>query len=265
MTHNTTVTYKGITRIIDPADLTSAAAMLSFYDATIHQYTVAGVRRLTFHLTVTPGNERLAYGKVTHIAHQLKLGAYAEKTVVIEPPLRTTPRPGRWFHRGPHARPRFDVTLRSLTLTRLDPTGRPVGRPVVITESPTTEGAPVAEPTPVSKKALKRAKKLKKAKKGHPATGAQVMGEKVLSVVPATPIEVETVAAPAPPTTGKLTFYRDADGDHRWRLQGLNNRILAQAEGFTSLVRADGNVLSVKNALVNPVVVFDPESYPTKQ
>lgn len=103
MSHNTTVTYKGITRVINPADLTSAAAMLSFYDATVHQYTVAGLRRLTFHLTVPERTEAMAIRDVQRVARQLGVGLYAEKTVVVEPPLRTTPRPGKRFHHGPHA------------------------------------------------------------------------------------------------------------------------------------------------------------------
>ena len=134
MDRDLTVTYKGITRVIHPADLTSAAAMLSFYDAKVNQYTVAGLRRLTFHL-YAPGVEEMAIRDVRRVAHQLQVGAYAEKTAVIEPPLRADPRPGRVFHRA--------------ALTRA---------PASITTYPPTEEPVTIEPTDINRKKKKKAK-----------------------------------------------------------------------------------------------------------
>ena len=91
MTYNTTVTYKGVTRAVHPNDLAAATALLSFYGTKVSQYTVAGVRRLTFHLDVRTGGESIAIRDVQRVARQLQVGPYAEKTMVIEPPLRTTP------------------------------------------------------------------------------------------------------------------------------------------------------------------------------
>lgn len=276
MPYNTTVTYKGITRVINPADLTSAAAFLAFYDTTVHQYTVAGIRRLTFHLTVTEGSEPIAIRDVQRIARQLQVGPYAEKTVVVEPPLRTTPRPGKRFHRG--WRVVRDIAAPGDGWSKY--TGRPASTDArelfVPLKSINPEGVLVAEPI---KHAKKKAKKVKKAKKRHPATG---LTPTHLTAVRATKLdevgrptgptfEFHEVPEPEPaPITGYLHYSKGKEGNqkgkHRWELSALNRREVDNSgEGFTSLTRSEGNIDAITRALVNPKVTYDPEDYPTKQ
>lgn len=72
-----------------------------------------------------------------------------------------------------------------------------------------------------------------------------------------------TITTSLKPTTGKVVFYKDDAGQHRWRLKATNGRVLCSPEGFSSKTKAKNNLRAVGSALRNPVIEDDPESYPS--
>lgn len=245
--YNLIVTYDRNMFIHKPTTLHAVATDLGGYGAKVSQFSVGGNRRTLVYLVVS-GAEQVADALADANKSVRRHLALTDGTVIYSPaePLRTTPRQGRVFHRA--------------ALTRT---------PASITTHPPTEEPVTIEPTDINRKKKKKAKKLRKAKAKHPATVAPTLVTNVVTatdrVVGFTPPMRRVEPATPLPTTGRLRYYKSADGDHRWSLSSNNSKKLAQAEGFTAVGKATGNIDAVRRALVNPKIEFDPESYPNRQ